>query len=269
MSTDTTSERRAFSVACFPRYRGRVLLIRHRRLGHWLPPGGEIEPGEKPADAALRELREETGLHGTLPPLVDIDGVPPGLLGYEEHPAGSKGLHMNFVFVADVDTDVVVGNGEFDDHQWVDATHTFTGPPNVGQFAQLALLAGGRVGANADDEATPLDIGNTWLAAFNARDLDRLVGLYADDAIHESPKLKLAQPETKGQIKGKRALFEWWMSSFEKFPAMRYEPYRVSASGDHVWLHYRRMVPGEPIYDVAELLIIERGKIVRSAVFHA
>jgi len=261
-------ERRAFSVACYPRYQDRVLLIKHRRLGHWLPPGGEIEPGELPADAALRELREETGLVGRLPPLSDIDGVPPGLLGYEEHPAGSKGTHLNFVFVAEVDTDVVVANDEFDEHSWVDETHIFSGPPNVGQFAQLALLSGKRHDDDDHSRRSPLDIGHAWLAAFNARDLDALVGLYADSAVHESPKLRVAKPETKGQLVGKRALFDWWMGSFEKLPSLRYEAHRVSASGDHVWLHYRRMAPGEPVYDVAELLIIKHGKIVRSAVFH-
>ena len=47
---------------------GRVLLIRclaMRRNGEfafWLTPGGEIEPGETPSEAARRELREELGL---------------------------------------------------------------------------------------------------------------------------------------------------------------------------------------------------------------
>lgn len=261
--------RRAFSVACYPRFAGRVLLILHRRLGHWLPPGGEIEPGETPAEAALRELREETGLVGRLPPISDIDGVPPGLLGYEEHPAGSKGLHMNFVFVADVDTDVVTSNGEFEQHQWVDAEHAFSGPPNVGEFAQLALLAGAQRGGEVRAAPSAVEIGHAWLEAFNARDLDRLVGLYAENAVHESPKLKLAKPETKGLITGRRALFEWWLSSFEKFPSLRYEAHSVTGAGDRVWLHYRRMAPGEPVYDVAELLVVQHGKIVRSAVFHA
>jgi 8-oxo-dGTP pyrophosphatase MutT (NUDIX family) len=41
---------------------GRVLLARHSEGGVWLLPGGAIEPTEVPADAAVREMFEETGL---------------------------------------------------------------------------------------------------------------------------------------------------------------------------------------------------------------
>ncbi|MBK8258917.1 MAG: NUDIX domain-containing protein [Polyangiaceae bacterium] len=139
----TTKEpvRRAFSVAVYPRYQDKVLVILHKRLGVWLPPGGEIAEGETPLEAARRELFEETGLVGTFPKTSPIDGVPEGLIGYEEHIAGSKGLHMNFVFVADVDTTHVEPNNEFTQWRWV----TFQEgpwaetPPNVGQFAKVAL----------------------------------------------------------------------------------------------------------------------------------
>jgi 8-oxo-dGTP pyrophosphatase MutT (NUDIX family) len=137
--------RRAFSVAVYARRGDRVLVIEHRRLRTWLPVGGELSAGETPLEAARRELGEETGLPGWFRPLAGaLDGVPPGLLGYEEHPAGSKGVHLNFVFVTEVEGDAeVIPNDEFGAWRWVDRAELerLDSPLNVRQFGYLALEA--------------------------------------------------------------------------------------------------------------------------------
>lgn len=40
----------------------RVLLLHHRRLNVWMPPGGHVEENETPSQAAIRECKEETGV---------------------------------------------------------------------------------------------------------------------------------------------------------------------------------------------------------------
>ena len=137
----TAPARRAFSVAVFCRNGGEILLVRHKRLDLWLPVGGEIEPGETPLEAARRELREETGLDGLFPPGLGVDGTPAGLIGYEEHPAGSKGLHLNFAFVADVPSRELAACDEYTAVRWVADPVPVECPLNVRQLVRLALAA--------------------------------------------------------------------------------------------------------------------------------
>ena len=57
---------RDFTATTFVIHEDRTLLLHHRKLGMWLPPGGHIDPHELPDQAALREVREESGLEVAL-----------------------------------------------------------------------------------------------------------------------------------------------------------------------------------------------------------
>jgi len=45
---------------------GEVLMIKHKKLGVWLPPGGHTDENELPCEAVLREIFEETGVKASV-----------------------------------------------------------------------------------------------------------------------------------------------------------------------------------------------------------
>src|SRR4051794_13724165 len=53
-----------------------VLLVRHVEGNEWTTPGGMVEPYETPADAAVREMWEETGLFVALTHVIGVFGGP-------------------------------------------------------------------------------------------------------------------------------------------------------------------------------------------------
>lgn len=115
---------------------------------------------------------------------------------------------------------------------------------------------------------TPHTIAKSWLQAFNEHNLENLLALYHNDAIHFSPKLKIRHPETNGLIKGKAALRSWWKDAFERLPQLEYREKTITANDQRTFMEYLRVVPGEESMNVAEVLEIENGLIVASRVYH-
>lgn len=113
-----------------------------------------------------------------------------------------------------------------------------------------------------------LAIARRWIDAFNAHDVPRLLSLYADDARHTSPKIRLAHPETGGQLLGKAALEAWWTGAVERLPQLQYVLTRLTADEEVVFMEYVRKTPGEADLPVAEAFEVRDGRIVASRVFH-
>ncbi|MBU3628161.1 NUDIX hydrolase [Polynucleobacter sp. AP-Reno-20A-A9] len=72
----------------------KVLLIFHPYIKRWFQPGGHIEEGDSPIEAAIREVYEETGYFCELdsdnqdPIDIDIHEIP-------ENPKKSEGAHLH------------------------------------------------------------------------------------------------------------------------------------------------------------------------------
>ncbi len=111
-------------------------------------------------------------------------------------------------------------------------------------------------------------IATTWLDAFNARNLEKILSLYDDLAQHYSPKLKQRMPHTQGFIKGKEALRTWWQDAFDRLPSLHYELVRLTADNEQVFIEYLRRVNEEEDIAVAEVLQIQDGLIIFSRVYH-
>ncbi|MBI1973372.1 NUDIX domain-containing protein [Candidatus Micrarchaeota archaeon] len=94
------------TVFCIdPRTRKMIFLF-NRKLGMWLPPGGHMEPDETPDEAALREVKEETGFE------IEIMNEPPQ---HAEEPSRVQMLHTPLCIQLEE-----IADREKGDHQHID-----------------------------------------------------------------------------------------------------------------------------------------------------
>lgn len=78
---------------------GRVCLVQTRETGTWQTIGGAIEPLESPAEAAVREALEETGL---VVELLRVMGVFSGPAFQMVYPNGDRCVYVSTLFEARV-----------------------------------------------------------------------------------------------------------------------------------------------------------------------
>lgn len=117
----------------------RALLVHHRRFDKWLPPGGHVEFGENPYQAAIREVNEEAGIDVSSYLSAPQDSgdhalflpMPAYLL--EEHIQTSgdepEHFHIDHVYLVEVpQADVVHDSNESHDIGWFTYEETFELP---------------------------------------------------------------------------------------------------------------------------------------------
>jgi 8-oxo-dGTP pyrophosphatase MutT (NUDIX family) len=90
-----------------------IVLLRHRRLGIWVQPGGHIDRGETPWDAARREAAEETGM------VVRFLGSRPELAHVDVHAGGRGHTHLDLRYLLTAgDRDPAPPPGESQEVGW-------------------------------------------------------------------------------------------------------------------------------------------------------
>jgi 8-oxo-dGTP pyrophosphatase MutT (NUDIX family) len=90
-----------------------TVLHRHKRLGIWMQPGGHIDAGENPDEAARREAFEELGLAVAHP------ASGPTLLHVDVHAAAHGHTHLDLRYLLiGADDDPHPPPGESQDARW-------------------------------------------------------------------------------------------------------------------------------------------------------
>jgi 8-oxo-dGTP pyrophosphatase MutT (NUDIX family) len=96
---------------------GRLLLARELDGDRWTTPGGAIEPGESPLDAAIRELLEETGLQCGDCELFGAYGGPEFEITYRD---GNRVAYVSIMYgCRDVRGEVRLHADELQEVRWV------------------------------------------------------------------------------------------------------------------------------------------------------
>ena len=115
-----------------------VLLVRRADNGRWTVPAGILEPGEEPADTAVREVQEETA----------VDAVPRRLAGVGTtaeavYPNGDRAQYLDVVMVLDaVGGDARVNDDENLEVGWFAVDSMPELPPLHRRAVEWALAGG-------------------------------------------------------------------------------------------------------------------------------
>lgn len=81
-------------------------------------------------------------------------------------------------------------------------------------------------------------LGRDWIAAWNSRDLERVLALYADECEMASDKIQALGFDSSGTLRGKAKLREYWGKALQLVPNLQFDLIDLFVSPDSVVVFY-------------------------------
>lgn len=106
----------------------------------------------------------------------------------------------------------------------------------------------------------------SWLAAWNAHDLDAILAHYTDDVEFRSPLVVKLLGDPSGTVRGKEALQAYFARALEAAPTLRFDRLEVFEGVGSATLCYWNATRGVRVAEVHEF--DARGRIRRGSVHH-
>jgi len=111
-------------------------------------------------------------------------------------------------------------------------------------------------------------LGRDWVAAWNSRDLERVLSLYAENVEMTSPHIPALGVDPSGTLRGKDRLRKYWregLETLQMLPKLHFDLIELFVSPDSVVVFYQN----ERGLKICEYLRLDaEGKIVQGSANH-
>ncbi|MEE6170246.1 MULTISPECIES: nuclear transport factor 2 family protein [unclassified Mycolicibacterium] len=104
----------------------------------------------------------------------------------------------------------------------------------------------------------PRAFADAWVTAWNAHDVEAVLAHFHDDVVFSSPVAARVVPESRGVVRGKAALRDYWTTALAGMPDLHFDVFAVYRGESSLVINYRNQRGGL----VNEVLIFD-GELVR------
>jgi ketosteroid isomerase-like protein len=111
-----------------------------------------------------------------------------------------------------------------------------------------------------------------WRDAWQSLDAQRIVALYTDDAVHQTPPAARIFPDNKeGRLAGREAIAQFVTIVCQRLQKLEFIAYRIIETGEASIMEYRRILNGDVAgaVDSCEVILWRGDQVQESRVYHA